>query len=134
MFGSLLYPGVKEDQPTRSRPTSVTVAAVVLGILGLLNLLGPLLPSEGVPAVVVYGGLVLGVVGLLAAGGLWALKRRGVWLAVVVSALNLVSAAPGIPFGPDAALRVVGTATVLVSALIIVLVVLPASRRAFAAT
>jgi uncharacterized membrane protein (DUF2068 family) len=77
---------------------------------------------------------VLGVVGLLAAGGLWALKRRGVWLAVVVSALNLVSAAPGIPFGPDAALRVAATATVLVSALIIVLVVLPASRRAFAAT
>ena len=70
----------------------------------------------------------------LAAAGLWMLKKWGVWLAVVVCALNFVSAAPGIPFGPDAALRVAATATVLVSALIIVLVVLPASRRAFAAT
>lgn len=118
----------------RSRPTSVTVAAVLLGILSLLNLLGPLLPSEGVPAVVVYGGIVLGVVGLVAVGGLWVLKRWGVWLAVVVGALNLLSAAPGIPFGPNAALRVAATVTVVVSALIIVLVVIPASRRAFAAS
>jgi uncharacterized membrane protein (DUF2068 family) len=118
----------------RSRPTYVTVAAVLLGILSLLNLLGPLLPSEGVPAVVVYGGIVLGVVGLVAAGGLWVLKRWGVWLAVVVGALNLLSAAPGIPFGPNAALRVAATVTVVVSALIIVLVVIPASRRAFAAS
>ena len=118
----------------RSRPTSVTVAAVLLGILSLLNLLGPLLPSEGVPAVVVYGGIVLGVVGLVAAGGLWVLKRWGVWLAVVVGALNLLSAAPGIPFGPNAALQVAAAVTVLVSALIIVLVVLPGSRRAFAAS
>jgi hypothetical protein len=134
MFWSLLTPGIKEDQPMRSRPTSVTAAAVLLGILSLLNLLGPLLPSEGVPAVVVYGGIVLGIVGLLAAGGLWVLKRWGVWLAVVVSALNLLSAAPGIPFGPNAALRVAATVTVVVSALIIVLVVIPASRRAFAAS
>jgi uncharacterized membrane protein (DUF2068 family) len=78
---------------------------------------------------------VLGVVGLVvAAGGLWALKRWGAWLAVVVSALNLVSAAPGIPFGPNAALRVAATATVVVCALIVVLVVFPASGRAFAAT
>jgi len=78
---------------------------------------------------------VLGVVGLVAAaGGLWALKRWGAWLAVVVSALNLVSAAPGIPFGPNAALQVATAVTVLVSALIIVLVVIPASRRAFAAS
>jgi uncharacterized membrane protein (DUF2068 family) len=118
----------------RSRPPAVTVAAVLLGILSLLNLAGPLFPSEGVPAVVVYGGLVLGAVGLLAAAGLWLLKRWGVWLAVVVSALNLLSAAPGIAFAPNAALWVAATATVLLSALIIVLVLVPASRRAFAAS
>ena len=63
------------------------------------------------------------------------LKKWGVWLAVVVCALNLVSAAPGIPFAPKATLRVAAAATVVVSALIVVLVVvLPASRRAFVAT
>ena len=116
----------------RSRPTSVTVAAVLLALSSLLNLVP--LPVEGVPAVVVYGALVLGVVGLVAAAGLWVLKRWGVWLAVAVSALNLVSAAPGIFAAPTAALRVAATTGVVVSALIIVLVVLPASRRAFAAS
>ena len=43
----------------RSRPTSVTVAAVLLALSSLLNLVP--LPVEGVPAVVVYGALVLGV-------------------------------------------------------------------------
>ena len=115
-----------------SRPTSVTVAAVLLALSSLLNLVP--LPVEGVPAVVVYGALVLGVVGLVAAAGLWLLKRWGFWLAVAVSALNLLSAAPGIFAAPTAALRVAATTGVLVSALIIVLVVIPASRRAFAAS
>jgi uncharacterized membrane protein (DUF2068 family) len=116
----------------RSRPLSVTVAAVLLVLLSILNLVP--LPMKGVPTVVVYGALVLGVAGLVAAAGLWMLKKWGVWLAVVVCALNFVSAAPGIPFAPDAALRVAATVTVLFSTLIIVLVVLPTSRRAFAAS
>ncbi len=114
----------------RSRPLPVTVVAVLLVLLSLLNLVP--LPMEGVPAVVVYGALVLGVAGLVAAG-LWLLKRWGLWLAIVVCALNLLSAAPGIPFAPTAALRVAATVTVLASALIIVLVVLPTSRHAFTA-
>ena len=118
----------------RSRPTTVTVAAVLLGILSLLNLAWPLFLLEAVPAVVVWGGVVLGVVGLVAAAGLWVLKRWAVWLAVVVSALNLLSAAPGVAFPSNGALWVAAAVTVLVSALIIVLVVLPASRRAFAAS
>ena len=115
----------------RSRPLPVTVAAVLLALLSLFNLVP--LTVEGMPAVVVYGALVLGIAGLVAAAGLWLLKRWAVWLAVAVCALNLLSAAPGIPFAPDAALRVAATATVLASALIIVLVVLPTSRRAFRA-
>ena len=80
---------------------------------------------------VIYSAVVLGVAGLVAAAGSWMLKR---WLAIAVCAINLVSAAPGIPFAPDAALQAAATATVLVSAIIIVLVVLPTSRRAFAAS
>jgi uncharacterized membrane protein (DUF2068 family) len=89
---------------------------------------------EGVPAVFVYGALMLGIAGLAGAAGLWMLRKWGAWLAVAVCALNLVSAAPGIPFAPDATLRVAATVTILFSALIVVLVVLPASRRAFAST
>ena len=117
------------------RPLPVAVAAVVLGLLSLQNLVGPLSPgSEGTPAGVICSAVALGLAGLVAAAGLWLLKRWGIWLAVVVCVLNLLSAAPGIPFAPTAARRVAALVTVLVSALIIALVVLPTSRRAFVAT
>ncbi len=118
----------------RSRPLPVTVAAILLALLSLPNLVFPLLPTEGIPAVVVYGGIVLGVAGLVAAAGLWMLRKWSFWLTIVVSVLNLLSAAPGIAFAPNAALQAAATVTVVVSALIIVLVVLPSSRRAFAAS
>jgi hypothetical protein len=102
----------------------VTVAAVMLVLLKLLNLVP--LAIEGMPAVCVYGALALGAAGLVGAAGLWMLRKWGIRLSIVVCALNLVSAAPGIPFAPDAALRVAALVTVLFSALIIVLVVLPA--------
>jgi len=91
--------------------------------------------SEGVPEVVLYSGIVLGIVGLVAAVGLWMLKKWSLWLTIVISVLNILSAAPGVAFAPNAALQVAATVTVVVFALIIVLVVgLPSSRRALAAS
>jgi uncharacterized membrane protein (DUF2068 family) len=91
--------------------------------------------SEGVPEVVLYSGIVLGIVGLIAAVGLWMLKKWSLWLTIVVSVLNILSAAPGVAFAPNAALQGAATVTVVVFALIIVLVVgLPSSRRALAAS
>jgi hypothetical protein len=115
------------------RPQAVTVAAVLQALLSLVNLASPLLPSEGVPEFVISLGVVLGIAGLVASLGLWILRKWGIWLTILVSVLNLLSAAPGIPFAPDAILQVGAAVTVVVSALIIVLVVLPTSRRAFAA-
>ncbi len=119
--------------PMRSRALPVTAAAILLALLSLPSLVFPLLPTEGIPALVVYSGVVLGVAGLAAAAGLWMLKKWSFWLTIVVSVLNLLSAAPGIAAAPNAALQAAATATVVVSGLIIVLVVLPDSRRAFAA-
>ena len=115
------------------RPSTVTVAAILMALISLVGLPGPLLPgSEEVPAVVIYGGIVLGIVGLVAAVGLWMLKKWGLWLTIVVSVLNLLSAAPGVAFAPNAALQAAATVGVIVPALIIVLVVLPSSRGALA--
>jgi hypothetical protein len=47
--------------------------------------------------------------------------------------LGILSAAPGLFVAPTAALQAAATVGVLVSGLIIVLVVLPTSRRAFTA-
>ncbi len=116
------------------RPMAVTVAAVLLALFSFLSVVSIFIPafSEGVPAVVVYGGALLGVLGLVAAYGLWMLKRWGMWLAIILSALNVLSAAPGIAFAPTTVLFVAALVTVVGYALIIVLVVVPDSRRAYA--
>jgi hypothetical protein len=114
-----------------ARPLPVTVAAILLVLFSLVNLLSTFLPMEGVPAFVVSLGVVLGVAGLLAAAGLWMLKRWALWLTIVVSVLNILSAAPGLAFAPNAGLRVAATVTVVGFALVILLVVMPNSRRAY---
>ena len=117
----------------RSRPLPVTVAAIIQVLASLVSLPGPLMPgSEGVPAIVLYSGIVLGVAGLVASAGLWMLKSWSLWLTIVVNVLNGLSAAPGVGAAPNAALQAAAIAFVLISALIIVLIVLPTSRRALA--
>ena len=125
----------------RSRPQTVTVAAVLLALSSVLfHLAFPLWANavprggESVPAIVVILAVGVGVAGLAAAAGLWMLRKWGVWLTVVVCVLSVLDAASGVAGAPNAALRVAATVVVAVFALIIVLVVLPASRRAFAAT
>ena len=112
------------------RPLSVTIAAVLLALFSVLNLAFPLFPTEGIPAFVVYSGVALGVIGLVAAAGLWMLRKWSIWLTIIVSMLNILAAAPGVAAAPSGALQGAATATVIVFALIGVLVLLPASRRA----
>lgn len=116
------------------RPTAVTIAAVLLALFSVLNLATPLIPAapDGVPAFIVYSGVALGAIGLVAVVGLWRLKKWSIWLTIVVSVLNVLSAAPGFVFAPDPGLLAFAIVTVVGFALIVVLVVLPASRRAYA--
>jgi uncharacterized membrane protein (DUF2068 family) len=114
----------------RTRPQSVTIAAILLALLSLANLLAPLiLPAEA--GSVVYLVIVLGVFGLVAAGGLWMLKRWALWLTIVVCVLNILAAAPGLVFAPDLTGRALATIGVVGFALAILLAVLPGSRRAY---
>lgn len=53
------------------------------------------------------------------------------WYTIVISALNILGVALQIAFGSDALLQGPAVVAVVVFAIIIVLVVLPASRRAF---
>jgi hypothetical protein len=120
----------------RSRPLPVTVAAILLALFSVLfDLSFPLwaeaIPrGDEVPAVVVYTSVVVGVAGLVGAAGLWMLRKWGVWLTIIVCVLNLLDAAGGVVGAPNAALQVASAIGVLGFALIIVLVVLPSSRRA----
>jgi hypothetical protein len=112
------------------RPLPVTVAAILLALFSVLNLLFPLwaeaIPrEEEVPALVVYTTVLVGVAGLLGTAGLWMLRKWSLWLTIVVSVLNVLDAAAGVGGAPNAALQVAATVMVVGFALIIVLVVLP---------
>ena len=118
------------------RPPAVTVAVVLLALLSVVNMVPPSLiapPAEAaeVPGFVTYLGFILGVVGLVAAYGLWALKRWSVWLTIILSAVNILLTVPPLLFGPTVAIQVVSIVSGVAFALVIVLVLLPASRRAY---
>ena len=123
---------------TTQRPRPVTGAAILLALISLLSLSRllslplPLLPgAEEVPAVVIYAGIVLSIAGLVAAVGLWMMKKWSLRLTIVVSVLTILAAAPGLAIGPDATSKAIVAVVVVVNALIIVLVALPSSRRAY---
>ena len=84
------------------RPLSVAIAAILLALLSvLIDLSFPLwadaIPRDdgGAPAFVFYLTVVVGVVGLIGAAGLWMLRRWGIWLAIVVRVLNFLDAMSG---------------------------------------
>jgi uncharacterized membrane protein (DUF2068 family) len=119
------------------RPLPVTVAAILLVLLSLFDFPWPyqlLFPmaTEAPPAFILYSGYVLGIVGLVIAVGLWMLQRWSLWATIVVCVLNFLLGAPGVVMAPGAALKAVIVLTEVVAVLIIVLVVLPTSRRTFA--
>ena len=122
----------------RMRPLPVTVAAILLVLLSLTNfpwLYWFLFPgAEEPPAFVLYLGYVVGVVGIVVAVGLWMMKRWSFWLTIVVCVLNFLLGLPGVLFAPGVALKAFIAVTEIVAVLIVVLVMLPGSRRAFAAT
>jgi hypothetical protein len=108
-----------------------------MALFSLMNFPGPwwyVVPgvAEVTPMFVIYSGIVLGIVGLVAAAGLWMLKKWGLWLTIIVNVLGALSVAPGLVVAPNAVLQAAALVGVLISALIIVLVVLPPSRRALA--
>ena len=116
------------------RPLALSVAAILLVLLSLFDFPWPyeiLFPGvEEPPAFVIYSGYVVGVVGLVVAVGLWMLQKWSYWATIVVCVLNFLSGAPGVLMAPGAALKAVIAVGEVVAVLIIVLVVLPDSRRA----
>src|SRR5215217_2276589 len=103
------------------RPPTVTVVAILLALLSAQSLLSPLFQTEGIPAFVIYEGVALGAFGLFAAYWLWMLKRGGVALTIIASALNILLTAPGIFFAPTVTDQVTTGVGVAIFALVIVL-------------
>lgn len=117
---------------TARRPAALTVAAVVLAALSLISLSTPLLVTAGGPPIaIVFVAVVFGITGLAATFGLWRCKRWAAWAAVIVSVLNALSAAPGLPVAPSPALFAGIVASLVGAVLIVLLLLLPSSRKAY---
>ena len=116
-----------------TRPQPVTIGFILLVLLSLLNFISPFLPTD-YPTIVLFLGGALGVVGLLAAAGLWMLRRWALLLTIIVSVLNLVLSVPGIVAEPQAGGKLLAVVTTVGFILIIVLVMRANSRRAFTAS
>jgi hypothetical protein len=131
-------PTAKEEEiRMSSRPLSVSVAAILLALFSLMNFPGPwwyLVPEavEVTPMFVIYSSIVLGVVGLVAAVGLWMLKTWGFWLTIVVCVLNILLNASGLVMVLPGGLKALIAVQTIGFVLTLVLVVLPATRRALA--
>src|SRR5215217_474720 len=121
----------------RSRPLPVIIAVILLVLLSLFDFPWPyelLFPgAEEPPAFILYSGYVVGIAGVVVTIGLWMLKPWSLWATIVVCVLNFLFGLPGLLFAPGAALKAVIALTEIVAVLIIVLVMLPSSRRALAA-
>ncbi|MCA1729582.1 MAG: hypothetical protein LC751_09260 [Actinobacteria bacterium] len=120
-----------------SRPLPVSVAAILLALFSLMNFPGPwwyAVPGamEETPMFVIYSGIVLGIVGIVAAVGLWRLNTWGFWLTIVISVLNILFNVSGLFMVQSAGLLALIAVQTIGFVLVIVLAVLPSTRRAFA--
>jgi hypothetical protein len=105
------------------RPAVLQIALVLFLLLGLGHLAVPFIPDAGkIPAIVRYGDVALGLATLVASYGLWRLSRLAIMATIVIAAFNIVSATPGVFFGPNQVLQVIAALYAALSALIIALV------------
>ena len=117
----------------------MTVAAILLALFSLMNFPGPwwyLVPgvAEVTPMFVIYSGIVLGIVGLVAAVGLWMMKTWSLWLTIVVCVLNILFNVSGLVMVLPGGLKALIAVQTVGFVLTLVLVVLPSTRRALSAT
>lgn len=115
-----------------SRSRNYTIAAALAGLLSLVNTIVALvlLPqgsakidhsSNQPPYAVLLVEVVIGLIGMVAAYGVFRTQRWGVIVTLVLMVVNVLISVPGIPFGPTALDKVSSAAALLVSAAVIYL-------------
>ena len=111
----------------RSRPLGITIIAIIVAIYGVLSIIAGIgLLSAGVTAPGIIS-LILGVLQLILAWGLWTLQRWAFWATVILEVLALLNGIFTLTQG-NAASGIIGIVIAL-----IVLVYLFADRNVRAA-
>lgn len=117
------------------RSKQTTIAAILTGIFGIYNIIAsiPIL-AQGAEAVnataavdnppyfILVLALILGVVALVAAWGLWRNQRWAKIITILIMALGGLSALPGVLFAETLSLRISAIAGVVIPLSVIVLI------------
>jgi hypothetical protein len=109
-----------------SHTRNYTIAAVLAGLLSLANAITALIllpqgadkinhSSNQPPYAVVLIEVVVGLIGVVAAYGVFRTQRWGVILTLVLMVINVLISLPGIPFGPTAVDKITSVVAVIVS-------------------
>ena len=109
------------------RPPTLLAATVLLAFISLLSLTAVL---QNPPQFVVITQSALGIVGLVAVIGLWQRRVWGGWMAVIVMAINTLTNLSGVRLAPPP-LNVMCAVVAVASLVVIVLALLPSSRRTY---
>jgi len=111
-----------------SRSTALKLAAVlaIVNALITLRIFGPLLAqgeaaAEALPYGIILSGVLMSVVAIVAAYGLWQKQRWGIILTILNNALAILSAAPGLLLAPTGTLQLSALTGILISIVIILL-------------
>jgi hypothetical protein len=78
----------------RSRPLGITIIAIILGIEGVLSIIAGILLLAGSGGALALPGiiaLILGVLYLIVAWGLWTLQPWAFWTTVVLEVITLIN-------------------------------------------
>lgn len=113
-----------------SRSRNYTIAAVLAGLISLVNAITALvlLPqgadkinhsSNQPPYAVILIEVVVGLIGVVAAYGVFRTQRWGVVSTLVLMVINVLISLPGIPFGPTILDKVGSAVGVIVAAVAI---------------
>jgi hypothetical protein len=114
------------------RPTTVTAAVLLTVFVQLASVPFFFAPgADEIPAFAIVLGIVGGVLSLVGAWGMWNLRRWGMVLTFVLTALNTLTAVPGLFEPPSGWILGELIALLPVGVAILVLIALPSSRRAF---
>lgn len=115
----------------RPAPAAATVALVLSAIADLTNV-GGYLSGAPIPAAVLGIEVALGLVSLVAAGGLWANRRWAVPLALVAGVLNVLLGALGIVTAGSTTGKIVAATGAILGLVVLALVAPRVARRAAA--
>jgi uncharacterized membrane protein (DUF2068 family) len=80
---------------SQMRPLGVTIIAILVALGGVLGIIFALAALAAAPALAIYG-LIIGVLYLVLAWGLWTLKPWAFWTTVIFEAIGLIGAIIGL--------------------------------------